>query len=321
VSAVGQRALKAYVVREQFARLAGLDVDVDVRELPGGLLHWRTRIGYTPDRTGRVGLRRHRSRDVEPIESCPLGVPGVGDGAAFEQSWPGRARVEVASDDEGEICVLTEPTRPAADRRRAAVPELVHGPPRLHHTVRVADAAAIRFVVAPGSFWQVHPAAAQTFVSDVLGYLAPRAGDVVLDLYAGAGLFSAAFAQAVGPSGRVVGIETSAAAVEHAAVNLNDFSWAEVRRGHIGAGLIGGLELAPDLIVLDPPRAGLGADAMTAVLGLGARAIAYVACDPASLARDVRVATERGWHLRELSAYDAFPMTHHVECIAVLTPN
>jgi tRNA/tmRNA/rRNA uracil-C5-methylase (TrmA/RlmC/RlmD family) len=325
------RALKADVVREQFARLAGVDVDVTVGELTGGPLHWRTRIGYTIDAAGRPGLRKHRSHEVVPIDACPLGIPGVGDGPALAQVWPGEARIELVRDDVGNGCVLAEraaakarrpPRPPSRGRRSRPAPlRLISGADRLRHSIVGANDAEIEFEVDPAGFWQVHPAAAQTFVTAVLTALRPQPSDVVLDLYAGAGLFTAVFAAAVGPSGRVVGIEADAQAVTDANHNLADVGWAEVRRASVEANRLKDLDLVPDLIVLDPPRTGAGAATMRAVLALGARAVAYVACDPASLARDVRVALDSGWRLRDLSAYDAFPMTHHVECIAILTPN
>jgi tRNA/tmRNA/rRNA uracil-C5-methylase (TrmA/RlmC/RlmD family) len=331
------RDLKADVVREQFARLAGIEVEVTVSELAGGPLHWRTRIDYAIDAAGRPGLRKHRSHEVVPIDSCPLGTSGVGDSPALTRTWPGEARIEVVRDDDGNDCVLAErvispldtldprshrrgsrPPRPGR-RARPAPLRLVSGAERLRHTIVGANAAEIKFEVAPGGFWQVHPAAAQTFVTAVLRGLAPRSGDVVLDLYAGAGLFTAVFAHAVGPAGRVVGIEADAQAVTDANLNLQATEWAAVRRAPVEVSLVQHLDLGPDLIILDPPRTGAGPATMRALLALGARAIAYVACDPAALARDVRVALDGGWRLQELSAYDAFPMTHHVECIAILT--
>ncbi len=329
-----QRALKAAVVREQFARLAKLDEAVEVTELPGGPLHWRTRVGYTIDERGRPGLLRHRSPVVEPVESCPLGVPGVGDGPVLARSWPDESRVEVVRDDEGSITVLAARTvapkrahpngrRPRIDRRRILDARIVEGAEQHHHLVAAVEDEPIDFTVAPSGFWQVHPAAAQTFVRTVLRELAPRPGESALDLYAGAGLFTAFLARAVGPSGRVVGVEADAQAVSDAAINLNGLPWAEVRRSPVTAALLGQpdlAELAPDLVVLDPPRSGVGADVMAAVLAMGARMVAYVACDPASLARDVRVALDHGWVMSSLSVFDAFPMTHHIESIATLTP-
>jgi tRNA/tmRNA/rRNA uracil-C5-methylase (TrmA/RlmC/RlmD family) len=73
-------------------------------------------------------------------------------------------------------------------------------------------------------------------------------------------------------------------------------------------------------VVLDPPRSGAGAGVVRAVVAAGPRAVAYVACDPAAFARDVRTFREAGWRLAEVRAYDCFPMTHHVECVGLLTP-
>jgi tRNA/tmRNA/rRNA uracil-C5-methylase (TrmA/RlmC/RlmD family) len=334
VRPAAQRDLKAAVVREQFARLAKLDVAVEVTELPGGPLHWRTRVGYTIDQHGRPGLLRHRSPVVEAVESCPLGVAGVGDSPVLAQSWPDESRVEVVRDDQGSITVLAARTvapkrtypngrRPRIDRRRVLDSRIVQGAEQHHHLIAADGDEPVDFAVAPSGFWQVHPAAAPTFVRTVLRELAPRPGESALDLYAGAGLFTAFLARAVGPSGRVIGIEADAQAVSDAATNLIELPWAEVRRSPVTAALFAQPELvdrAPDLVILDPPRSGVGAEVMAAVLALGARTVAYVACDPASLARDVRVAIDQGWAMSSLSVFDAFPMTHHIECIAILRP-
>lgn len=81
------------------------------------------------------------------------------------------------------------------------------------------------------------------------------------------------------------------------------------------------LPAAVDLVVLDPPRAGAGAAVLAAVVARRPRAIAYVACDSAALARDLRLAAEAGYQLASLRAFDLFPMTHHVECVAILKPS
>jgi tRNA/tmRNA/rRNA uracil-C5-methylase (TrmA/RlmC/RlmD family) len=94
----------------------------------------------------------------------------------------------------------------------------------------------------------------------------------------------------------------------------------EVRTARVSAGLLGGLGIAPDVAVLDPPRAGAGPDVLTALLALRPRAVAYVSCDPAALARDLRAAVDAGWRLARLRAFDCFPMTQHVETVALLEP-
>lgn len=321
--AATQRELKAAVVREQFARLAGLQVSdllTGVEPLPGGegLLGWRTRISYAVDRAGRPGLHRHRSRELELLDACPLGAPGVGDSAALARTWPGLTGIEAVRGDDAEPALLGHrpgPGRQARGRRPPDRTEVLDGPGRLRHQVGQRT-----FEVAAAGFWQVHPAAAATFAAAVVEAARPEPGEACLDLYAGAGLLTAALADAVGPAGRVTGVESSAPAVEDAAANLADVPWAQVRRGRVDAALLAGLGERPDVIVLDPPRAGAGREVMTALLALAPRAVVYVACDPAALARDVATALGHGWQLRGLRAFDAFPMTHHVECVAHLEP-
>jgi tRNA/tmRNA/rRNA uracil-C5-methylase (TrmA/RlmC/RlmD family) len=318
-SAERQRAIKTDVVREQFARLAGLDVAEllhTVEPLPGGLLGWRTRTGYAVDRDGHPGLRRHRSHQVQRLDSCPLGAAGVGGGAVLHRSWPGCSRVEAARGDGTEVSLLAHPRGYAArGRRRAHDVELVDGPARLRHRVLGRD-----FEVSAGGFWQVHPFAAETFATAVREALAPRPGERALDLYAGAGMLTAMLAESVGSRGTVLGIETSVSAVADAARNLTGLPWARVRRGRVEASVLAHLAPRPDIVVLDPPRAGVGPRVMQALLGLHPRSIGYLACDPDALARDVATALEGPWELGSLRAFDAFPMTHHVECLAVLSP-
>jgi tRNA/tmRNA/rRNA uracil-C5-methylase (TrmA/RlmC/RlmD family) len=207
------------------------------------------------------------------------------------------------------------PGRQARGRRPPDRVELVEGPARLTQHV-----GGRSFTVAAGGFWQVHPLAVQVFTDALLEAVQPQPGETVLDLYCGAGALTAALADAVGPMGRVVGVESSRQAVADAQDNLGDLPWAEVRTARVDAGMLAALDVRPDVLTLDPPRAGAGRDLMTAALQLRPRVLGYVACDPAALARDVRVAVDAGWRLAGLRAFDAFPMTHHVECVACLLP-
>jgi tRNA/tmRNA/rRNA uracil-C5-methylase (TrmA/RlmC/RlmD family) len=145
----------------------------------------------------------------------------------------------------------------------------------------------------------------------------------VLDLYAGVGLFGGALAPAAGPDGRVVCVESDAGACAAADANLAGLPQAEVWQGEVDAvglgELLDGLGTAPDVVVLDPPRAGAGQAVSRVLAGTGARVV-YVACDPASLARDVAAFGTAGYRLAGLRAFDAFPMTAHVECVALLIP-
>jgi tRNA/tmRNA/rRNA uracil-C5-methylase (TrmA/RlmC/RlmD family) len=148
--------------------------------------------------------------------------------------------------------------------------------------------------------------------------LQPRAGETVVELYAGSGALTAPLALAVGPAGHVASVESSHGAVLDAQRNLADLPWVELHRARVDPARFPAQ--AADLVVLDPPRAGAGAAVMSALLVLAPRMIGYVSCNPATLARDVRVALDAGWRLASLRVFDAFPMTHHVECVATLVP-
>jgi tRNA/tmRNA/rRNA uracil-C5-methylase (TrmA/RlmC/RlmD family) len=170
-------------------------------------------------------------------------------------------------------------------------------------------------------FWQVHPAAADALVAAVAGFAEGRPGETVLDLYAGVGLFGGALAPSVGPGGRVVCVESDEAACAAADANLADLPQAEVWQGDIDAEGVTGLLAevgAVDVVVLDPPRSGAGRGVSQALATAGPRAVVYVACDPASLARDVAVFADGGYRLAAVRGFDAFPMTAHVECVALL---
>lgn len=324
-----QRRMKAEVVAEQFKRLAGLDVDVTVEELPLAPdgLGWRTRVRFAVRPDGVVGLRRHRSHEIEPVDACLIAHPRVEAVGVERANWRGADSVEVIASSAGDRAVVVRP----GGRRAVAVPDLdapaavlvdegrgrtraVRGRP----TVRERAAGRV-FQVTGSGFWQVHPAAADTLVDTVMEMAAPQPGEWALDLYCGAGLFAAALAEAVGPEGGVLGVESEAAAVRDARRNLRDLPHAGVERGRVETALDRhGIERA-DLVVVDPPRTGLGRPVVDRIAALEAGRIVYVSCDPATLARDVAWLAGHGYTLAGLRAFDAFPMTEHVECVALLT--
>ncbi len=177
------------------------------------------------------------------------------------------------------------------------------------------DVLGRSFSVAPGGFWQVHPGAAVVLVETVLDFLDPQPGESVLDLYAGVGLFAAFLGDRVGRS-RLVAVEADVDACRHARRNLG--SGAEVATGSVDRVLATSYDEPFDLVVLDPPREGAKRKVVEQLVDRAPRAVAYVACDPAALARDVAIFAEHGYTMQRLRALDLFPMTHHVECVALL---
>lgn len=174
------------------------------------------------------------------------------------------------------------------------------------------------FRADPEGFWQSHVEAPRVLVETVMSVLRPEVGERVLDLYAGVGLFAAFLAEGVGSSGRVLAVEGSRAACRDARENLP--SSVQVEHGPVDRVLRASYDEPFDLVVLDPPREGARRTVVTQIVDRAPRAVAYVACDPAALARDLATFQDRGYALRTLRAFDLFPMTHHVECVALLEP-
>ena len=353
VALAAQRRLKAAVVLEQLRRLASLGPDdlpteVVVEPLPGDRqgLEWRTRVEFAVDADGRAGLRRHRSHDIVPVDRCLIASRGVTDADVTGRTWPHADSVDVTETSLGDVVVTV---LPAQARRERRIVEHVDAPgtkdgPDGPSAQTPAPGLELDLALDARGFWQVHPGAAATFVGVVLQMLDPQPGERAVDLYSGVGLFAAALAERVGPLGQVIAVESDRTAVGHARSNLAGYRQALVVEGRVDD-LLGVprhersarrprraqarrrrparsplLPHTGDLVVLDPPRIGAGADVVRAVADLGARAVAYVACDPAALARDLATFRESGYALAGLRCFDAFPMTHHIESVALLAP-
>ncbi len=336
-----QRRLKGEVVAEQLKRLAGLTPEeagwdgtvmpAEGDKLPAGQVpQWRTRVQFAIDEDGNAGLRKHRSHDIELIDHCMIAAPGVSELGVEKQDWPQMATVEAiaATGSQDRQVVLTprpggrlplvELDKPVSVLR---VEEKDGGVHRVHGRPFVRERADGRtYRVGMGGFWQVHPQAADTLIKAVMQGLMPRKGEMALDLYCGVGIFAGALAERLGETGAVLGIESTKRAVEDARHNLADFPRVRIEQGKVEQILPKTGITECDLVVLDPPRAGAGKQTVRHITGLSARRIAYVACDPAALARDLGYFKENGYKVRTLRVFDLFPMTHHVECVAILEP-
>jgi tRNA/tmRNA/rRNA uracil-C5-methylase (TrmA/RlmC/RlmD family) len=168
------------------------------------------------------------------------------------------------------------------------------------------------------AFWQVHRALPEALVDTVLAFGQPMPGDTWLDLYSGVGLFSAFLADAVAPTGTVHAVESDERAVRDARRAMHDLPAVRLHAADVGKWLLTD-DAIVDGVVLDPPRAGAGETVVKGVARRSPRAVVYVACDPVTLSRDVALFAETGYRLAAVRAFDAFPMTHHFESVALLT--
>jgi tRNA/tmRNA/rRNA uracil-C5-methylase (TrmA/RlmC/RlmD family) len=306
-----QRELKATVVAEQLRRLGGLERAVVVEPLEPLPLGWRTRVRLAVGRDGRAGLRVHRSHRVIPLEQhgCAISAPGMLDDVLSRRWRPG-SELEVTADGAGRTHVrVVEKVRGREQARQVQGGEA-------HE--RAADR---EWRLQAHGFWQGHPAAADVYARVVGEYAQATPGSHAWDLYAGVGLFAAVLAGQVGERGSVLAVESSRQAVADGQRNLADLPQVSWQIDRVDRALAQPPELRPEVVVLDPPRKGAGRPVVDAIAAAAPQRVVYVACDPAALARDVATFAEHGYRLTELRAFDAFPMTHHVECIALLRPS
>jgi 23S rRNA (uracil1939-C5)-methyltransferase len=169
--------------------------------------------------------------------------------------------------------------------------------------------------ISPGSFFQVNTVQAEKLIDIVRDYLRPAEDSVLLDAYCGVGTFGLALAPQVA---EVIGIEESSSAIADARINAEGLDQVSFFEGRVEQ-VLPDLEAPLDLVILDPPRSGCRPDVLRALLERSPLRIAYVSCDPATLARDLRVLIDGGYELQEVQPVDMFPQTAHIEAVALLT--
>ncbi len=290
-----QRKLKSQIVKEQFSRVAKMEVDVEVIGVdPANGLGWRTRMDFTVNPERKVALYGARSHNLIPISKCLIADKRMDLDSINQTKLPVGAKVEVAISHTGKQFVAIEG--------------------RENFDLIDEQVLNKNFSISPTSFWQSHIQAPEVLTNSVLGYLGVRAGDHVFDLYGGVGLFTAALATQVTDTGRVTLIELDAGAIIDAKRIFAENQIVEIVEGKVERSL--SKFKRADLILLDPPRSGAGKDVVNAMAKLEPRAIVYVSCDPASLARDATYLVELGYKLDGIQSFDLFPMTQHIECVA-----
>ena len=308
VSLPAQREWKLTVLREAFERFAGTEFTGGVAAAPGDDdregLRYRTRVTATAAADGRPAMAKFRSHDLVALESMPLAVESAEE-ALIGARYPHGETIAVAAPAGGDARVLVG----GKPWRKGGVDKRDNAPATVRETVTVGD-QTFEYRVATGGFWQVHREAPGVLVGEVLARVGD--GERVLDLYAGAGLFTLPLAAA----GRtVVSVEADDVAARNAVRNLHGHEQVDIFSGDVRRALKEGLGTF-DAVVLDPPRSGAGKFTLEQVATTGASRLVYVACDPVALARDVSYLDDLGYSLDSVAGHDLFPMTHHVEAVA-----
>ena len=303
-----QRSLKADVLEESLSRMAGISQRVQVLPVPGDEttngLGYRTRVQLHVSAEGVAGPYQERTHNVVPVKSLPLAVTEINELGIHLKNWQDVKRIEIATASTGGVQWFIDK--------------------KLKGDKKLTERAVGRsFRISSGGFWQVHRGAAELLATEVIELsdgLDPEANN--LDLYGGVGLFSGALATKYGKKLNITTVESSKVATSDASANLVDLAKhkavAAPVEGFLRLQIKQGLQLAGATVILDPPRAGAGKTVVDQLVFLEPKKILYVACDPVSLARDLKAFIGSGYRLEQIRSYDLFPHTHHFETIASL---
>lgn len=318
-----QLEAKTTILAEQLRRIGGLP-EAQIQPAIASPQPWNYRnhiqFHLTPD--GKLGFQRAGSERVVPIRECHLPEN------AINQVWPqidleplpGVERVSLRAGTDGELLLILESSDPQPVE--LSIEELpvsaVHLGPGGSLVLAGSDALLMEvhqrsFRVAAPSFFQVNTAQADAMLQHMLQVAGAGALDTVLDVYCGVGLFSAFLAPL---ARRLVGIEVSPSACEDFAANLDEFDHVELYEAEAEAVLCS-VNFQPDLILVDPPRSGLEPATLDGLLAQKTPRLIYISCDPATLARDARRITAGGYRLVQITPFDLFPQTYHIESISL----
>ena len=318
-----QLSAKDAILREQLERIGGL-VDPPLRPpIPSPeVWSYRNHIQLHMDEQGRLGYHEARGNRVIPIQRDPLAEQPLNEvlGQLDLEPVPGLERVSLRLGMEEDILLVLEASQPEApelsveDLDVSAVYVSPNGQLLMAGSDHVfMEAAGRAYKVSAQSFFQVNSRQASRMVAYLLERLLLDPGCTLLELYSGVGLFSAFFAPQVE---RMVAVEASPSAAADFVENLDEFDNVELYEAPVERALPG-LEVKPDLILADPPRSGLGAKVIPQLLALESPLIAYISCDPATLARDASRLVGGGYRLEEITLIDMFPQTYHIESLSL----
>jgi 23S rRNA (uracil1939-C5)-methyltransferase len=330
LSYASQLAAKTTILREQLERIGGLGDLLVAEIIPSPLSYqYRNHLQFHLTAEGRLGYHQSRSDLVLAIQECHLPEATLG------QVWPlldfesipeiERLSLRLGAADDVQLVLESRTPIPPELNVEDLPLSVVHlsqddalvlaGSARL-----VMEVLGRSFAVSAGSFFQVNTLMAGEMVRHVLNLLEQHQtlgpDKTVLDVYCGVGLFSAFIAPRVG---RLIGIESSASAAEDFVLNLDEFDHVELYEAPAEEALPA-IGAQPDAVLVDPPRAGLERQALDGLVRMRPALLIYVSCDPATLARDARRLVAAGYRLEQVTPFDLFPQTYHIESLSSWVP-
>ena len=316
--------LKQSIVEDQFSRLAQIDdLPLAVIEISEKEYRYRNTVRLHTAQNGQLGFLRHNTRELVPIEDCLL---AKGDLKRFLKQFSLLPEMEINSiqfrwDSNDEILILIDsddivPPEISIDFTGS----IVHLSPAGEMVLvgggtQLFEVKEVPFVVSAQSFFQANTFIAERMVSYLERHMPPVKGGLMMDLYSGVGLFSKFFAKLFD---RCIAIEGAPSAVGDYVVNMDEYDHIEVYEGSVES-ILPSLDEQPEMVIMDPPRSGVDARVVDWLSEREVEKVIYISCDPSTLARDIKRMIQQGYHLQEVSMFDQFPQTYHIETISVLT--
>jgi 23S rRNA (uracil1939-C5)-methyltransferase len=321
-----QLEAKQAILKDQLKRIGGLpDPPVNPPVPSPREWYYRNHVQFALTSQGELAYHKLRSDEVFAVRECHLPEE------ALNAAWPllnfepirELERIGLRQGAGEEILLVLEsevleaPEMSVEELDISAVHLSPAGPLVMAGSDHlVMEALGRPFRVSAGSFFQVNTPMAEAMVQHLLETLPLTPQTVALDIYCGVGLFSAFLA---GKAGRVIGIESNPSAADDFVFNLDEFEHVELYEAEAEE-VLPWLEVQPEVVVVDPPRAGLGRAVLEGLVRLRPAHLAYVSCDPSTLARDAKRLGEAGYRLRQITPFDLFPQTFHIESISFWEP-
>ncbi|HEX9012798.1 MAG TPA: class I SAM-dependent RNA methyltransferase [Anaerolineaceae bacterium] len=317
-----QLQAKQRILADQLARIGGIEHPPVNATIPSpSEWYYRNHVQFHLDPEGKLGYYTRDSSRVFALHECHLPEP------LLNSTWPqldfeptpDLERIGLRLGVEDDVMLILEGTQAPDLSLDLPLSAAYLGPNGL--TVLVGDdnlameVGGRLFRVSAGSFFQVNTPMAEALVMFLLRHLPLSQMSTILDVYCGVGLFSAFLAPR---AGQLVGIEQSESACADFSVNLEQFDNVSLYQG-AAEQILPALDIHPDIAVVDPPRAGLDRRALDALVNLRPPVLAYVSCDPATLARDARRLLSAGYQLQSSTPFDLFPQSYHIESVSIFS--
>ncbi len=317
-----QLSIKTDILKDVLSRVGGLS-DINIMPIVPSLLPWeyRNNVQHHIHESGKLGYQRQLSNEVFPIEECFLPTAALGElrSRLDLEVESGIDRVTLREGLDEDIMIVLESGGSELPEMEIDLPASV---------VHLSDAGKIvlagsdylwmmvkdrLFKVTAESFFQVNLPVAEKMVNHVLSLLPHEKTNCIIDLFCGVGLFSAFVAN---NTNHLIGVESSPTACSDFTSNLDEFDNVELYAGFTDA-ILPGLKIQPEVVIADPPRAGIGRVSLDAMIKMHPSQIIYISCDQATLARDAARLVKGGYIFTQITPFDMFPQTHHLESISL----